>query len=243
MLIGCFYTESVLFFYIIFEARALVIFFFILRFGYQPERFTASLYLLLFTALSALPFVIAVLVLAKEFGALRFEILKLDQIFYTTGFTSLVSLILGLGFIVKFPMYIFHIWLPKAHVEASRSGSMLLAGILLKLGTYGLFRVRGLVRRRVLAQYVLFFRLVGGLIVRIICCRLVDFKVLIAYSSVAHISLVIRGVLTSRELGEVRSLGMSLGHGVISSALFFGAGLYYRASGSRLFIFNKRTIN
>lgn len=242
-LIGCFYAERALIFYIFFEARALIIFFFVLRFGYQPERYTARFYLLLFTALSALPFVFSLFTLGKEFSTLRFDTLKFDHLFFVTDFTRFLTLILGLGFLVKFPMYLFHIWLPKAHVEASSRGSILLAGIILKLGTYGLFRIGGLVRGSVLSNYILFFSIMGGLVIRALCCRLIDFKVLIAYSSVTHIRLVIRAILSSRNLGEIGSLGISLGHGVISSGLFFGAGLFYKASNSRLFIFNKRVIN
>jgi len=91
--------------------------------------------------------------------------------------------------------------------------------------------------------FLFFFCLLGGRILRVLCLRFVDFKVLIAYSSVAHISLVIRRIISERRLGAWRALGISLGHGIVSSGIFFGAGLFYGASQSRLFLFNKGTMN
>ena len=91
--------------------------------------------------------------------------------------------------------------------------------------------------------YTTFFGLLGGIVLRALCLRLVDFKVIIAYSSVAHIALVLAGVIAITQLGETGSLGMSLSHGVVSSALFFGAGMYYNSSNRRLFLFNKNAIN
>lgn len=242
-LVGCFFVDNVLFFYVLFEASALVVFFFILRFGYQPERFTASAYLLLFTALSSLPFIFIILTMGSEFSVLTFDLIKIRRRFGRSELRGLLILALTIGFLVKFPIYLFHIWLPKAHVEASRRGSMLLAGILLKLGAYGVFRLRSILQGGQLIRFIIFFRILGGGLLSAMCCRFVDFKVLIAYSSVAHMRLVIGGIMSLSKLGRESSLGMSLGHGVISSGLFFGAGLLYASTNRRLFLFNKRTMN
>lgn len=241
-LVGCFNRDGLISFYVFFESRALVVFFFVLRFGYQPERHVARLYLILFTALTSLPFILLVLVLVKSFSFMTFRALQSAWRFYRTPLSRSLRALLVLGFLVKFPVYVFHIWLPKAHVEASRSGSILLAGILLKLGTYGAYIVRGLLYGRFIGYYSVFFALLGGLILRGLSLRLVDFKVLIAYSSVVHIRFVMGGVLSINRLGEVGSLGISLSHGVVSSGLFFGAGVYYNSSNSRLFMFNKGSI-
>lgn len=131
-------------------------------------------------------------------------------------------------------MYFFHIWLPKAHVEASAGGSMVLAGLLLKLGAYGLFRTLSLLPHTPAADYIRGFALLGGLIIRALCVRARDMKVLIAYSSVAHMALLICALLNASSAGSGGALGMSLGHGLASSGLFLGAGLMYNRRGSRL---------
>lgn len=105
-----------------------------------------------------------------------------------------------MAFVVKLPIYLFHLWLPKAHVEAPVAGSMILAGVLLKLGGYGLIRILPIFREVNKSYSWLFIglRVLGGVFVRVICLRQVDIKSLIAYSSVAHMRLVLGGLLTFR---------------------------------------------
>jgi NADH-ubiquinone oxidoreductase chain 4 len=102
------------------------------------------------------------------------------------------------AFLVKIPMFLVHLWLPKAHVEAPVSGSMILAGVLLKLGGYGLIRVFPFLLLMGLNYNFIFvsISLVGGFLIRLVCLRQIDIKALIAYSSVAHIGIVLRGLLT-----------------------------------------------
>jgi len=143
-----------------------------------------------------------------------------------------------LAFLVKFPIYYFHMWLPKAHVEAPVSGSILLAGVLLKLGGYGLIRISLFFRSTPIFKFVLSISLIGSALLRFICLTQRDLKVLIAYSSVVHIGLVIIGFLSLYIMGIEGGLIIIVAHGFCSSAIFAGANIIYERSHSRRFILN-----
>lgn len=120
-------------FYICFELVFLVFFLVLVGWGYSPERLLASFYMLFFTILFSFPFLIFLLM----FGDFRFI-----GYFYVFSFSRRIFLVFGfLVFFVKIPVFLVHLWLPKAHVEAPLVGSMILAGVLLKLGIYGLIRL------------------------------------------------------------------------------------------------------
>jgi len=104
--------------------------------------------------------------------------------------------IMLMSFLVKFPIFFFHQWLPKAHVEAPVGGSMILAGVLLKLGGYGLIRLILFIKNEKFILLVIIFSLLGGSILRIVCLINRDIKVIIAYSSVVHIALIIVNTLS-----------------------------------------------
>ena len=100
-----------------------------------------------------------------------------------------------MSFLVKFPIFFFHQWLPKAHVEAPVGGSIILAGVLLKLGGYGLIRILLYINYRNIILFIIIFSLLGGRLLRIVCLINRDIKVIIAYSSVVHIALIITNLL------------------------------------------------
>jgi len=179
----------------------------ILLFGYQPEKLQAGQYLLLYTVLASLPLLVALLSLARFLGWLA------------PAPSHLMAVALTLGFIVKSPLYLVHIWLPKAHVEAPVSARIALAGVLLKLGSYGLLMFCPLLVHPVLLIY-LRISLLGSIACRLICARQWDAKRLIAFSSVVHMGVVTVGVAVGSELGYLCAVLMVVAHGVCSPLLF-----------------------
>ena len=165
------------------------------------------------------------------------------RIIFRVETSKFLWLIRILAFLVKFPIYLVHLWLPKAHVEAPVSGSIILAGVLLKLGGYGILRLVSITNVNIFICQLFSLALVGGGILRVLCIIQSDIKVVIAYSSVVHIALVIAGVLRLTKWGFEGTMIIILAHGVCSSGIFAAANLIYERSHSRRFFFNHGLLN
>lgn len=216
-----FKTKSLLIFYIFFELRIVPITLIVFLYGYQPEKLQSSIALLLYTVVRRLPLLLFII-----FNELT--ILK----------SAVKTIPVTLRFMVKTPMYLLHTWLPKAHVEAPVGGSMVLAGVLLKIGSYGLLIFLPFVIINHIMIFYLSASLVGSFISALMCLRQGDIKLLIAYSSVVHISVVRLGFIRGREIGFVCGLIMILAHGLCSPFLFAFSFWLYQNSHSRLLMNN-----
>ena len=236
-LVLTFNTTNIIIFYFFFEWSLIPIFFIIIGWGYQPERLKASLLLFFYTLFASLPLLISIVIIINWSGSVKLRII------ITQGMPNFLWTITVLAFLVKFPMYFVHLWLPKAHVEAPVSGSIILAGVLLKLGGYGIIRLIRVTNIRIISSQIIALALIGGGILGVLCIVQRDIKVVIAYSSVVHIALVIAGRLRLTKWGFEGVLIIILAHGVCSSGIFAAANIIYERRHSRRFFFNSGLLN
>nr|ARH54580.1 NADH dehydrogenase subunit 4 [Platystomos albinus] len=225
-------------FYLFFEISLIPVLVMIIGWGYQPERIEAGLYLLFYTLMFSLPMMI--------FLFYYYYISKsLDLNFLSGDYNLYMYLCSMLIFLVKMPMFFIHLWLPKAHVEAPIAGSMILAGVMLKLGGYGLMRVMKLFLSMSLSLNLILIviSLFGGVYISLICLRQSDMKSLIAYSSVAHMGMVLGGIMTLSITGFLGAYVLMIGHGLCSSGLFCLANISYERINSRSLYLNKGLMN
>nr|YP_009121653.1 NADH dehydrogenase subunit 4 [Balanus balanus]AJG02905.1 NADH dehydrogenase subunit 4 [Balanus balanus] len=234
-----FSATDLLSFYIFFEGSLIPIYLLIVGWGYQPERLQAGIYLLLYTIFASLPLLISIFFTSKMVGGYSFTLLNFS--FETPFWVSFWFFFSMFAFLVKLPAFYVHLWLPKAHVEAPVAGSMMLAGVLLKLGCYGMMRFMGFFEGKVAfaSSFLVSLGLLGGLVVSFICLRQVDLKALIAYSSVSHMGLALGGLGSWGLWGYSSCLYTCVAHGLCSSGLFFLSGVVYERSGSRSMMINK----
>ena len=237
-LLFVFSVLDVLLFYIFFEAILIPMFLIIGVWGSRERKIRAVYLFFFYTLAGSLCMLAGLLYIYSIAGTLNFEYLS------SYNFTLLEQRWLWLSFFLSFsakiPMFPFHIWLPEAHVEAPTVGSVLLAGILLKLGVYGFLRFSLTLfpeASNYFSPLIYIFCILGIISASLNAIRQTDLKRIIAYSSVAHMNLVTLGIFSFTLAGIEGSILQSISHGFVAGALFFLVGILYQRYHSRLLIY------
>lgn len=243
ILIICFISINLIFFYFFFEVSLIPTLLIIIGWGFQLERLQAGVYFIFYTLTASLPLLLNLIYLYNKNGGVNYNLVLLTkmEVIFKGIIGLIIILILVIAFLVKLPIFFVHLWLPKAHVEAPVAGSIILAGVLLKLGGFGLCRVIPLIFINILKYrgYIIGLGIIRIIYVGFICCRLNDLKALVAYSSVAHIGLVFSGLVTLFSWGIRGGLIIIISHGLSSSGLFCVVNIFYERLRRRRLFLNK----
>jgi NADH-quinone oxidoreductase subunit M len=238
-MLGTFVARDIVFFYVCFEFTLIPLYFLIGVFG-SAQRLKAAKVFFLYTFAGSMLTLAGVLYVAwfgsqpDVLGEWTFNIARLyeaAQAMSTTEQAWVLAALLA-GFAVKVPLWPVHTWLPLAHTEAPTAGSVILAGVLLKLGTYGLLRFAVPMTPKALAVYapaIAILAIVGILYTALVCWVQKDVKKLIAYSSVSHLGFCVLGLmaLDLGDIGAVGSVMYMVNHGLSTGALFLCVGMIY----------------
>lgn len=234
-LIGTFCVLDLLFFYILFESVLIPMYFLIGAWGSRERKVLASYYFFLYTLLGSVVMLLSIFYIYSQVGTTDYETLL------TFSFSDLEQKFMWFSFFLSFaskvPMLPFHLWLPEAHVEAPTGGSVLLAGVLLKMGTYGFIRFS----LPLFPQASFFFTplvytiaVISIIYTSFTAIRQTDFKRIVAYASIAHMNIVILGIFSFNNIGIEGAIIQSLSHGFVASALFLIIGVVYERYRTRI---------
>ena len=228
LLIGVFSVLDILGFYTFYEGVLIPVFYLIGVWGIRKQKITAAMYFFFYTLIGSVLMLISIIYIYTITGTTDYQTIT------TMELGVEVEKILFLGFMaslaVKIPMYPFHVWLPLAHVEAPIAGSVLLAGVLIKLGSYGMLRYVKVLMPTASEYYsplVYTLSLLGVIYASLTTLRQTDLKRIVAYSSVAHMGIVTLGIFTPTTAGQEGSIYIQLAHGVVSTGLFIAVAIVY----------------
>nr|UAT97093.1 NADH dehydrogenase subunit 4 [Naegleria fowleri] len=235
LLIFVFSAMDLLVFYIMFEIILIPFFVLIGISSYRKRRIHASYLFFFYTLIGSFFMLVSILSLYSYTGSTSFEILLNNN--YSLIRENIIWFTFFISFAIKIPMFPFHIWLPEAHVEAPTEGSVLLAGVLLKLGSYGFLRF--LMPLFPVSTYyfcplVLLISCIGIFYTSFVTLKQIDIKRIIAYSSVSHMNVCVLGLFTFTSIGIAGSIHLMLAHGIVSGGLFFLIGMLYSRTHTKL---------
>ena len=240
-MIGVFVSLDLFLFYVFWEVMLIPMYLLIGVWGNPARRVYAAIKFFLFTMFGSLLMLVAILVLyfhyGKTTGTYTFDLLKLYSVSIPFNMQFWMFLAFGLAFAIKVPMFPFHTWLPDAHTEAPTVGSVILAAVLLKMGTYGFLRFNMPLFAEAAHYFVPLFSILA--VIGIVYGALVsmvqkDLKRLIAFSSVSHLGFVMLGLFTFTMPGVQGGIIQMINHGLSTGALFLIVGTIYERRHTRM---------
>ena len=239
-MIGVFVSLDLLVFYLFFEASLVPMFFLIGIWG-GDRRIYAATKFFIYTAVGSLLMLVGIIVLYYIYDSFDYVTILGAMRAGTTPLSSSVEfwlfLAFAFAFCIKVPLFPLHTWLPDAHTEAPTAGSVILAGVLLKMGTYGLLRFNLALfpqMSRAFAPVMITLAIIGIIYGALVAMVQPDVKRLVAYSSVSHMGFVVLGMFSFTELGMQGSLYQMLNHGISTGALFLFVGMIYERRHTRM---------
>mgnify|MGYP001204785855 FL=1 len=233
LVMGVFSCLDIVLFYIFFESLLIPMFLIIGIWG-GKRRIFASYKFFLYTLAGSVFFLISIIVMAIV--ANTTSIVELDNYYFNTYLQKWLWVGMFLSFAIKVPMWPFHTWLPDAHVEAPTVGSIILAGILLKVGGYAFLRLSLPILPDAtfyFADFMIIVSIISIIYTSFVAIAQDDIKKMIAYSSVAHMGYVTAGIFSLTEEGIKGAIFQMVSHGIVSSALFLSIGFLYEQTKSR----------
>ena len=234
-MLGVFCMLDLLLFYVFFESVLLPMFIIIGVWGSRERKIRAAYQFFLYTLFGSVFMLLALLLIYYQVGTTDVQVLLVSE--FSARRQLLLWLAFFAAFAVKVPMVPVHIWLPEAHVEAPTAGSVILAGILLKLGTYGFLRFSIPMFPAASLYFtplVYTMSIIGIVYASLTTLRQIDLKKIIAYSSVAHMGFVTIGLFSLNAQGIEGALLLMLSHGLVASGLFLCVGALYDRTHTRL---------
>jgi NADH-quinone oxidoreductase subunit M len=230
-MIGVFVAVDLFLFYVFWDAMLIPMYFLIGIWGYE-RRIYAAVKFILYTMAGSVLMLLAIIGMAvlhqNATGEYSFDLLRLLELEVSSGLQFWFFLAFTLAFIIKVPLFPFHTWLPDAHVEAPTAGSVILAGVLLKMGTYGLVRFAFPLfpsAAYYFAPYLATLAVIGIIYGALVAMVQPDMKKLVAYSSVSHLGFVVLGIAAMNMQGVQGAVYQMLAHGVSTGGLFLIVGM------------------